>query len=401
MDAKGIVIIILSLLVIIAAVFGILSFKEMQQLKQETYGQHNDRPKVKSATIAEKEDAIQDSKGKSPFKDYHKAENSHIYQEARHYNNRSFRKAWLVYQTGRYDDALRLFTDIKVDTLDPELGSAAYYYIAQSLVNLGKEKKALFFLNRVVRNLRSNYWTTKAIILQGQINRKYQFSNESLEVYLHKLYIETPENAQREEILTQLGYLKLFRNKLDDAMTHFQRADTQLARLGQARVHVRQNRYWKAISIYEDMLKHRNFKNIEYYRDVKRAFLKQTYHYAKRWFAKGDYDHAYFYMRKIVNFFPDTMYGEASLYWIGEIFFRRRIYSTAIRYFNLVLSNGNRNKNAAAQYKKALAYYYMRRYGTAIRNFRSVVSAYPRSGYASRARQWIRMSEREIMYRKR
>ena len=224
------------------------------------------------------------------------------------YADRAFRKAILNFETGQYREALNAFADIKVDSLDPELSAAAYYYMASCLVNMQEEKKAMLFLGRVIQNMKPNEWTTKCIILQGEINRKHQISDESLEVYLHKLHMETSDPVQRDEILTQLGYLKLFRENLDGAMEHFQRARNDLARLGEARVYVQKDMYWKAISIYEDMLQHKNFDNQRYFDDVKDAFQKQTYYYAKRWMDQGDLDHAYFYFRKIV-FLPQYALG--------------------------------------------------------------------------------------------
>ena len=315
------------------------------------------------------------------------------------YADRAFRKAILNFETGQYREALNAFADIKVDSLDPELSAAAYYYMASCLVNMQEEKKAMLFLGRVIQNMKPNEWTTKCIILQGEINRKHQISDESLEVYLHKLHMETSDPVQRDEILTQLGYLKLFRENLDGAMEHFQRARNDLARLGEARVYVQKDMYWKAISIYEDMLQHKNFDNQRYFDDVKDAFQKQTYYYAKRWMDQGDLDHAYFYFRKIVNFFPNTLWGESSLYWLGEIFYTKKVWNSSLRYFNLVLSNGSNHKDAAAQFKKGMVYYNMRQYAQAIKNFQMVIDYHKDSAYLDRARQWINMSERELLYK--
>ncbi|MDR2735028.1 MAG: tetratricopeptide repeat protein [Spirochaetota bacterium] len=312
--------------------------------------------------------------------------------------HRAFRKALLSYEAGMYREALGGFTDIQADTLDPEQSAAVYYHMASCLINLDEGKKAIRFLNRVIQEMKPNEWTTKCVILLGEINRKHQFSDESLEVYLHKLYIETSDPAQKDEILTQLGYLKFFRGNLDGAMEHFQRARSDLARLGEARVYIEKDMYWKAISIYEDMLTHRNFANDAYYEDVKFAFQKQTHYYAKRWMDSGDYDHAYFYFRKIINFFPNTTYGESSLFWIGEIFYARRDWDSAIRYYNLVLSNGTSEKDADAQFKKGMVYHSLKRYAEAIRNFRIVLDYHKSSAYSDRAKQWIEMCERELMY---
>lgn len=330
---------------------------------------------------------------------YYRHENRHLYDDAKYYENRKYRKAVLTYETGQYKEALALFTDIKVDSLSPELSGRAYYYIASCLKNLDQDKKALLFLDRVVQNMKPDHYTTKAIILQSEINRKYQYSDQSLEIYLHKLYMETPGATEREEILTQLGYLKLFRNDLDGALDHFNRSNSVLARLGQARIHVMRNEYWKTISIYEDVLKHKNFNSEPYYNDVSIAFQKQTYHYAREWFVRGDLDHAYFYFRKIVNFFPNTRFGEAALYHIGEIFMKRKLYPSAIRYFDLVLKNDDNSKNDAAQLQKGIAYYHSNQPGEALRNLELVRQYYRNSPYYSQAIQWIKVIERDLLYK--
>jgi len=314
------------------------------------------------------------------------------------FQDRSFRRALLNYESGLYREALQGFTEVNVDATDPEISAAAYYYMSSCLVTLNEEKKALVFLNRVIQTMKPSEWTTKCVILLGEINRKHQFSDESLEVYLHKLYMETADPAQRDEIITQLGYLKLFRENLDGALEHFQKGTGELARLGMARVYIRKDMYWKAIDIYEDILKNRNFSNDAYYEDVKDAFQKQTHYYAKLRLDSGDLDHAYYYFRKIVNFFPNTLYGESSLFWIGEIFYQRSIWESALRYYNLVLSNGANTKDADAQFKKGMTYYNMKQYAEAIRNFQVVLDYHRESAYAEKARQWISMCERELLY---
>jgi len=395
MDRKGIAIAVLAIMVSGLFIFCVKIYRDSGRRR------HGGPKPVADLQLQEKKYENEDTeKALSRYdKKYFRHANAHLYRDARYMENKHYRKALLTYETGQYKKALGLFTDIKVDSLNSELSSRAYYYIASCLQSMGQDKKALLFLNRVVQKLRPTAYTTKAIILQGEINRKYQYSNQSLEVYLHKLYMETPKAEERAQIITQLGYLKLFRNDLEGALAQFNRSHTVLSRLGQARVYVRRGDYWKSISIYEDLLKHKDFQSQPHYKDISHAFQKQTYHYAKRWMKKGDLDHAYFYMRKIVNFFPNSMYGEASLYQIGNIFFQRKLYDSAIRYYNLVLKNGNRNKNAAAQFKKGVAYYKMHKAGTALKNFEMVRQYYKNSPYYSLASQWIKVIERDLTYK--
>lgn len=391
MDSKVVTIFILAFVILLIAIFGIFFG---QKILDKSYPRVDDYTKQE---LRYKNEKISDTISKNP-RFWNKKHRSHM---AKLYNRRIFRKAHLSYEAGEYKKAVDLFIEMEVDSLDPESRSAAYYYIASSLKKLNREKNALKILNKIVKQLQPNPWTTKAIILHGEINRKFQLSNEPLEVYLQKLYIETPHANEQNQILTQIGYLKLFRNDLQGAMAHFQRSNTPLSRLGKARVFIRKNEYWKAISIYEDFLKYKNLKTYPYFKDVKNAFLKQTYYYAKQWLNHKDYNHAYFYLRKIVNFFPNSFYGEAALFWLGEIFYKRRIYNTAIKYYNMVLRNKIRSKNPVAQFKKAMSYFYLKRYSSAIRNFQHVIDYYRSSPYSSRAAQWIKMTEREILYRRR
>ncbi len=384
MDGKALTIIILFILIVGILIFGAVLYQESDRMKPIDF-------------------RVQESRGSSiSVNQNHR--NMHRFNQLDVKDNKidspRFEKAVLLYETGDYRKAINILTDIKTQTKSSYKTSAVYYYIAASLVKLKNDKKAMLFLNRIFEKMQPSIWSTKATILYGQINRKYQYSNESLEYYLHKAFMETTDEGKKSEISTQIGYLKLYRNELDGAMRQFQRAATPLARIGRARVFIRQNKYWKAISIYEDILKHRNFKNRDYFNDVKKAFCKQTYYYAKNWFKKKDYDHAYFYFKKIIDFFPESVYGEAATFWIGELFFNRRLYSVAIKYYNKVISNSPKNKDRDAYLKKGISYYNLKKYASAIHSFNQLVSKYDKSADNNRAYSWIKMCKQEIIYRR-
>lgn len=389
MDGKVAAILVLSILILLIAFFGIFLYTQTIQDQQRQIGELQD------FTLQEKKvkkiDRTRLSKQKT---DSEKKTVPGIDKSAK-----KLQKAVLLYETEQYNQALQLFADLKINAMNDETSAAAYYYMAATLHQLGKDKKALNFLKRITGSLKQTKWTTKAVILLSKINRKFQYTDRSLEVYLHKLYMETSSLQDQQQILTQLGYLKLYRDDLSGAMDHFQKANTVLGRLGQARVHIRKNQYWKAISIYEDILKYPNLTSHAYYTDVKKAFLKQTYYYAKRWLKNNSYDHAYFYFRKIVNFFPNSLYGEASLFWLGEMFQMRKKYKTAIRYYDLTLSNSNKNKDDAALLKRGIAFYKLNRYARSIKDFKKLITFHTQSPYLSRAKQWISMAERELTYR--
>jgi len=388
MDGKALTIIILFIVIVGILLFGAILYQKSETMKPLDF-------------------RIQESKQNGNFNDY---DYNYHYKKLNRFNklerkydkidSPQFEKAVLLYETGDYRKAINILTDIKIQTKSSYKTIPVYYYIAASLVKLKNDKKAMLFLNRIFEKMQPSIWATKATILYGQINRKYQYSNESLEYYLHKAFMETTDETKKNEISTQIGYLKLYRNDLDGAMRQFQKAATPLSRIGKARVFIRQNKYWKAISIYEDILKNRDFKNRDYFNDVKKAFCKQTYFYAKKWFNKKDYDHAYFYFKKIINFFPESVYGEAATFWTGELFFNRRLYSIAIKYYNRVISNSPKNKDKDAYLKKGIAYYNLKKYSSAIHSFNQLINKYDKSANSSRAYNWIKMCKREITYRR-
>lgn len=393
MDGKVAAILILSILILLMAVFGVYLITKSWHQNTGHFSS------LKDFTVQEKHYSNENQTallGKDNRSVSSAASNT---GKNNPQNSNKLQKAVLLFETEQFPQALQILADLKINALDDETSAAAYYYMAATLHKLGKDKKALVFLKRITGTLKQTKWTTKAVILLGQINRKYQFSDQSLEVYLHKLYMESSNSDDQQEILTQLGYLKLYRDDYSGAMDQFQKAGTVLARLGQARIHVKKNEYWKAINIYEDILNYKNYRNQPYYNDVKQAFLKQTYYYAKQWLHKQNYNHAYFYFRKIVNGFPNSLYGEASLFWLGEMFQLRKAYTTAIRYYNMTLANKNRNKDDAALFKRGIAYYHLKQYAKSIKDFKRLAEHYPHSAYLTRARQWSSMAERELTYR--
>ena len=81
-------------------------------------------------------------------------------------------------------------------------------------------------------------------------------------------------------------------------------------------------------------------------------------------------------------------------YWIGECYYHLKLYSKAATGFGNVLKYKNSNKIDSAILMRGKAYKHLGRKSEAIAQFRTLVTNYPRSSYTKRARELISDMER-------
>lgn len=81
-------------------------------------------------------------------------------------------------------------------------------------------------------------------------------------------------------------------------------------------------------------------------------------------------------------------------YWIGECYYHLKLYSKAAIGFGNVLKYKNSNKVDSAILMRGKAYKHLGRKSEAIAQFRALVTNYPRSSYTKRARELISDMER-------
>lgn len=112
-----------------------------------------------------------------------------------------------------------------------------------------------------------------------------------------------------------------------------------------------------------------------------------TYTNAFRDYTSGKADLALQEFRDYVKYYPTTDLAPNAQYYIGDLYMRKKDYDNAIQAFDAVLEQySDNNKTAAAHLKKGESLMALGRRDAAAREFRDVVSRYPDSDVAPRAK---------------
>lgn len=315
--------------------------------------------------------------------------------------NNDYRTIKNRFEYGLYEDVIRDGTKFLADYPKSKYYYEVEYFVAYSSFSLGKSENA----KRRVLNLISKFFSdnrnddilTKSIELLVDILRERNESmNPEIEEYLRMGLVKTTDPIVKNNILTQLGYIYFYRKDYDTALMYFERANTDLAQLGKARVYIDKGDYDSAFYIYDNYLRFN--PGGKYYKSVYDAYSKQLYGYAFRLLRDKEYSQAAKYFVRVLNTFPNTIYEDASLYWLGEIYAIHKKYDKAIEFFDRAMNNEPKNKDEDALFKKGVVLYYAGRLIDAVATFKKFLLDYPNSRLANEAKKWVDVLTKEIQY---
>ena len=115
--------------------------------------------------------------------------------------------------------------------------------------------------------------------------------------------------------------------------------------------------------------------------------LKETLDAAERDYVAGKYSVAQGEFQDVVHYYPLDNQAGTSLFYLGEIAYQQKDYTTAIADYNQVIEEFSGNPKApAAQLHKAYALLVKNKRAEAIHELRSLIQRYPRTPEARAAR---------------
>jgi TolA-binding protein len=223
---------------------------------------------------------------------------------------------------------------------------------------------------------------------------------------MHNLYnmLDGSQNTElRSRVYSELGQAYLRNNDLKQARTSFdialqENSNNEEAIIGKARALKRAGLDDEAFVLYDYYLRYYGMVS-PYSADLKATYLNELYAAAIGAFKAANYNRSIALFARFLSRFGDNRLSENALYWTGESYFAQKQFVTAIGYFNKVLSNGYYQKDEDAQIKKGYAYFIMKRFDLAAREFQTYLKNYPRGRYAEDAKRWKDMSTQEIKTR--
>jgi TolA-binding protein len=220
---------------------------------------------------------------------------------------------------------------------------------------------------------------------------------------MHNLYnmLDGSQNTElRSRVYSELGQAYLRSNDLKQATTSFdialqENSSNEEAIIGKARALKKSGLDDEAFNLYDYYLKYYGMVS-PYSADVKATYLNELYAAAINAFKAANYNRSIDLFSRLLGRFGDNRLSENALYWIGESYFAQKKFEAAIGYFNKVLSNGYYHKDEDAQIKKGYAYFIMKRFDIAAREFQTYLKNYPHGRLAEDAKRWKDMSTQEI-----
>ncbi len=308
-----------------------------------------------------------------------------------------FKKAVLHYRHLRYRSAIKTVDDLVLNYPNSKYRVRARCYQGMAFLKLGRRnwrreyfKLAKNILIRALQDyLRNRHFSpgefTEFVISVGETIRAVGGSNSGIDYLLKKALTLAPQ-GHRNDIYVQLGYISLFKKQYYVAMNYFLKSNSELSRIGMARTYVNMNRFDKAFTIYEEFIKYN--RDSEYYPDVKRAYIKQSFKWGKYEYMRGNYGLTYKYLKHLTTNFPDIPEYTESLYFIAQAFYKKKAYKFARKYYGKIALSSNRRFGDVSLYKIGLSYYKEKKFKKAMQYFEMLIQNYPVSGYRKDAESY-------------
>jgi len=314
-----------------------------------------------------------------------------------------------VYEMGdrrSINKAIELFREVIVNDRYEDTDSRihALYHMAYCLEKLHQYQLAYFkYVSLLQLNNRiSPKMINEIKVRLAHLKLKYEYSEEGLH-QLYSLLNNSTDKKFRSRVYSEIGLSYLRGKKYTKALKMFTFAlyefgENEEAMIGKARTYKHLGRYNDAFDSYEKFLKFFGVRSA-YALSVRRTYIREVYGRGIYLHQQGRYSSSIRFFHRLLNFYPHIRLSENSLYWIGESYFKKKNYITALRYFGRTLSNNYSHKNQAARIKRGYCYFMMKNYDLAAREFQIYLNHYPRGRYRHTARQWKKMTKKEIIYR--
>jgi TolA-binding protein len=304
------------------------------------------------------------------------------------------------------NQAINVYSQVVAKYPKSKLVSEAFFQIGRGYEKLGLYKLAKLKYVYVVKNDSKKYLSEdlkkELFVRMAHIKALRQYSEEAIN-QLYGLLNSSYNNEFRSRVYSELGHTYLKEGQYKNAEKMFEISisedgSNEDAIVGKARALKRMGLDEAAYNLYDYFLKYYGAVS-QYTSDVRKAYKDQTYQSGLDLFRSGQYYKAIPFLERILINFPEDRYSENALYWIGECNYALRLFDRAINYFNRVLLNSYYHKDQDARMKKGFAYFSMKKFDIAAREFQIYLRDYPHGIHAQTARNWNAMSAKELLYR--
>lgn len=326
---------------------------------------------------------------------------------------RSFNKGVASYDAGNYEEAIENLNEYLSYGFQNEKAAQARYYLAAAVDRKAakvsglppdqvewalKEKDALAMRRYidVINNNNPKSYQIEAIVGYGEICRRQARYDRFITAKLEDVIHSHPDQKIEDTIWMLLGYQYLFGGEPKKAMNCFLESSGDLARLGQAKAHLRMDQVESAFRIYEDFFTY--FTASPHLKEVKIDYLQEMAKFAKLNQDAKKYVEAVQVWKRISDFFPDTEEAENARFQIGMSYFAMENWAEALKWFQTAFTDKTKLKDEDALYQSGLCHYEMSQNVEAYKTFNALINQYPNSIYQARARQWVKQLKKDLEY---
>ena len=113
------------------------------------------------------------------------------------------------------------------------------------------------------------------------------------------------------------------------------------------------------------------------------------YQNAHRLYMSGNYTQSLEKFQFLLDNNISNELGDNCQFWIGQIYFLKNDYLSAINEFNKVLNYKNNNKSADSIYKIGLCFMKLNNIKDAINSFETIINNYPKSKYFNKSNEFL------------
>lgn len=313
----------------------------------------------------------------------------------------------LVYERGSREainDSITIFSKVIARYPGTKAETESYLFIAQCYEKMDLNRLAYLKYVYILKNGRDLDPALTAEV-KARIARLTVMKRHT-EEGIHQLLslLNNSDNKEfRSRVYSELGHTYLQMKEYEKSKRMFdialvENGNNEEALLGKARAYKRLGQNDLAFSTYEYFLKYYGAMS-PYAEDVREAYVRQVYRTGHENYRKGNYTSAISYFKRLLNNFPENDYAENCLYWIGQCNFALHKYGTAINYYDRVLMQYGGRKGEDARIRKGYAYFMLKKFDLAAREFQIYINNYPRGRFIDTARKWKGMSTQEMLYR--
>jgi TolA-binding protein len=326
---------------------------------------------------------------------------------------RYYSKGVASYEAGNYVEAIENLNEYISYGYENEKASKARYFLAAAVDRKAahvsglqpdqadsalREKDALA-MRRYIDVINQNSpksFRIEAIVGYADICRRQERYDRFITAKLEDVIHSHPDNKIEDQIWMLLGWQYLYSGENRKAMNCFLESAGDLAKLGQAKTHLKMEQYESAFRIYEDFFNF--FPSSPNIKLVRADYLREMANYAKLHQDAKKHVEAIQIWKRVADFFPESEDAENARFHIGQCYFAMENWQEALKWYLAAFNDKSKVKDEDALYQAGLSYYEMGQNVEAYKTFNTLINQYPNSIYQTRARQWVKQLKKDLEY---